>query len=143
MEFYVSTHDMRLGLEKIGVKNLLKRGQGSFQGSLSWRKPPYQLDFSSLSGSVVGEVKKGDLLAVKPGIAKLFGLLNVQSLPKRLALDFKDLSSKGLAFDNAHTSTSINQGIATFNTMSISTDLGEIDIEGENGSCKTGVRSNC
>ena len=75
-------------------------------------------------------MKRGDLLAVKPGITKLFGLLNVQSLPKRLALNFKDLSSKGLAFDHAQTHIVIDQGIASFQTMKIDTDLGEINIEG-------------
>ena len=130
IEFKANTQDMSKGLQKIGVNNLLKNGAGDFQGAINWKKPPYQLDFSSLNGSIEGEVKKGDLLAVKPGIAKLFGLLNVQSLPKRLALNFKDLSSKGLAFDRAQTHIVVDQGIASFQTMKIDTDLGEINIEG-------------
>ena len=130
IEFKASTEDMSKGLQKVDVNNLLKNGEGDFKGALNWKKPPYQLDFPSLSGSIEGEVKRGDLLAVKPGIAKLFGLLNVQSLPKRLALNFKDLSSKGLAFDRAQTHIVIDQGIASFQTMKIDTDLGEINIEG-------------
>ena len=130
MKFKARTLDINLGLQKIGVNNFVKGGTGEFNGMMSWKKPLYQLDFPSLSGTIRGEVSKGDLLVMKPGIIKLFGVLNIESLPKRLALDFKDLSSKGLAFDKANFSIDLEQGIATFKHMKIDTDFGEINIEG-------------
>lgn len=130
IEFKASAPDMKAALAKLGVNNLLKTGVGEFQGSLRWAKPPYQFDLASLSGQVNGDITKGDLLAVKPGIAKVFGLLNVDSLPKRLALDFKDMSSKGLAFDKANMQVRVDQGIAYFDRMKLETDLGAIAIEG-------------
>jgi uncharacterized protein YhdP len=51
-------------------------------------------------------------LKADPGIAKLLGVLSLQSLPRRLTLDFRDVFSEGFAFDYFRGDISIEQGIA-------------------------------
>ena len=43
--------------------------------------------------------RAGQFLKADPGLAKLLGVLSLQSLPRRLALDFRDVFSEGFAFD--------------------------------------------
>ena len=48
-----------------------------------------------------------------PGIAKLLGVLSLQSLPRRLTLDFRDIFQQGFAFDGIDGDVKIGQGQAT------------------------------
>jgi uncharacterized protein YhdP len=59
----------------------------------------------------------GQFLKVEPGAAKLLGVLNLQALPRRLALDFRDVFSEGFAFDNIVGTAAIAQGVATTDNL--------------------------
>ena len=54
-----------------------------------------------------------DSLKVDPGAAKLLGVLSLQSIPRRLTLDFRDVFSEGFAFDGITGSARIANGVAT------------------------------
>ncbi|MGC5209903.1 AsmA-like C-terminal region-containing protein, partial [Escherichia coli] len=54
---------------------------------------------ATLAGQVHMDVHSGQFLKVDPGAAKLLGVLNLQALPRRLTLDFRDVFSEGFAFD--------------------------------------------
>jgi uncharacterized protein YhdP len=44
-------------------------------------------------------------------VGRLLGLLDVEHLPGRLSLDFRDITSKGVAFDAITGSFQLNQGV--------------------------------
>src|SRR5207244_1911195 len=62
-------------------------------------------------------VEGGQFLKADPGLAKLLGVLSLQSLPRRLVLDFRDVFSEGFAFDFIRGDISIEQGIASTNNL--------------------------
>ncbi|MGV2480704.1 UNVERIFIED_CONTAM: hypothetical protein IGO34_28350, partial [Salmonella enterica subsp. enterica serovar Weltevreden] len=45
------------------------------------------------------------------------GVLSLQSLPRRLTLDFRDVFSEGFAFDFVRGDTRIERGLATTNNL--------------------------
>jgi uncharacterized protein YhdP len=47
----------------------------------------------------------------------LLSVLSLQSLPRRLALDFRDLFQEGFAFDNITGDVSVAQGVAHTNNL--------------------------
>jgi hypothetical protein len=60
-----------------------------------------------MSGQFNVNVESGQFVKADPGIAKLLGVLSLQSLPRRLALDFRDVFPKVLLLIlSAATSTS-------------------------------------
>ena len=80
---------------------------------LSWNGAPYDFDYPSLTGNIVLEAAKGQFVKLEPGIGKLLGILSLQSLPRRAALDFRDVFSDGYAFDEIVGAIKINRGIAS------------------------------
>ena len=52
-----------------------------------------------MTGQINLNVESGQFLKADPGLAKLLGVLSLQSLPRRLTLDFRDVFSEGFAFD--------------------------------------------
>ncbi|MEZ5701092.1 MAG: AsmA-like C-terminal region-containing protein [Burkholderiaceae bacterium] len=70
-------------------------GEGTIRGSIGWVGSPMSLDYGSLSGQLNANIRNGQFLKVEPGAAKLLGVLSLQSLPRRLVLDFRDVFSEG------------------------------------------------
>ncbi|HEY8024217.1 MAG TPA: YhdP family protein [Burkholderiaceae bacterium] len=100
-------------LERLGFPNVLRNGAGQMDGEITWRGVPYTLDSASLSGRVKLDVGKGQFLKGDPGAAKLLGVLSLQSLPRRLTLDFRDVFSTGFAFDGLTMSAVLDKGVLT------------------------------
>ncbi|EOA04884.1 hypothetical protein HFRIS_009739 [Herbaspirillum frisingense GSF30] len=104
-------------LERFGYPGTIRGGRGKLDGDLSWKAPPYAMDMASLGGQVHMDVHSGQFLKVDPGAAKLLGVLNLQALPRRLTLDFRDVFSEGFAFDTVAGTASIARGIATTDNL--------------------------
>jgi uncharacterized protein (TIGR02099 family) len=99
-------------LDRFGYANVLRGGKGKLEGDISWKGLPFSFDIPSLSGQVKLDIAAGQFLKVDPGAAKLLGVLSLQSLPRRLALDFRDVFSAGFAFDGITANATIAQGVA-------------------------------
>jgi uncharacterized protein (TIGR02099 family) len=99
-------------LDRFGFAKVLRGGKGKMEGELSWKGLPFSLDIPSLSGQFQLSLSDGQFLKVDPSAAKLLGVLSLQSLPRRLALDFRDVFSEGFAFDGVSAAATIAQGVA-------------------------------
>lgn len=130
VEFSSNSEKVGAALDQLGFGKLLKNGEGTFKAKLSWNKAPYDLDIATLAGKVTLDIKKGQLVGVEPGAARLVGLLSIQSLPKRLSLDFKDVASKDMVFKRLKGGIRLEQGIAHMDGFRIDADFGKIRIQG-------------
>ncbi len=106
-------------LDRFGYKKILSAGKGKMTGNINWLGLPYSLDIPTLSGQMELNIGKGQFLKVDPGIAKLLGVFSLQSLPRRLTLDFRDVFSKGFAFDEIVARVDIDKGIAKTENMTM------------------------
>ena len=110
-DFTLNVHDIGHYLARIGHPDLVKGGKAKLTGHLSWAGPLMKLDFSTLTGKMVLSAEKGQFLQVDPGIGKLLGILSLQSLPSRFALDFHDIFSHGFAFDTIQSNLDVVRGV--------------------------------
>lgn len=99
-------------LDRFGFVNVLRGGKGKMAGDISWKGLPFSLDIPSLNGKVELNLASGQFLKADPAAAKLLGVLSLQSLPRRLVLDFRDVFSEGFAFDGVTATATIAQGVA-------------------------------
>jgi uncharacterized protein YhdP len=70
-------------------------------------------------------------LKAQPGVGRLLGLLSLQSLPRRLTLDFRDLFSDGFAFDKITATATANNGVLKSNDFFMTGPAAEAKIKGE------------
>ena len=117
MKFQLDVADAGGLLGRFGMKDVVRRGRGRLEGNIAWVGSPLALDYPSLSGAFHVNVEAGQFLKADPGLAKLLGVLSLQSLPRRLALDFRDVFSDGFSFDFIRGDVSIDQGIAFTNNL--------------------------
>jgi uncharacterized protein YhdP len=99
------------------MTDVIRRGKGKMEGRVAWMGSPLKIDYPTLAGAFNVNVETGQFLKADPGIAKLLGVLSLQSLPRRLALDFRDVFSAGFGFDFIRGDVSIETGIASTNNL--------------------------
>ncbi|MBA3593368.1 MAG: TIGR02099 family protein [Polaromonas sp.] len=117
MNFRLDIDDSGELLRRFGMPGVIRRGKGRLEGQIAWIGSPLSLDYPSLNGQFNVNVASGQFLKADPGIAKLLGVLSLQSLPRRLALDFRDVFSEGFSFDFVRGDVSITQGLAFTNNL--------------------------
>lgn len=113
LDFKLEIVDAGKLLNRFGYEDVLRRGKGSMTGAVTWEGAPFSLDIPSLTGALKLDVSAGQFLKVDPGAAKLLGVLSLQSIPRRLTLDFRDVFSQGFAFDDIKGLAIIKDGVAT------------------------------
>ncbi|MGB4115643.1 MAG: YhdP family protein [Polaromonas sp.] len=117
MNFRLDIADSGLLLKRFGMADVVRRGKGKMEGSVAWAGSPLGLDYPSMSGQFNVNIESGQFLKADPGLAKLLGVLSLQSLPRRLTLDFRDVFSEGFAFDFVRGDVGISQGVASTNNL--------------------------
>lgn len=111
LDFELAANDIGKLLERLGYPGAVRRGSASLKGGLTWDGPLTAIHYPSLSGDLSVNAEKGQFAKLEPGIGKLLGLLSLQSLPRRLSLDFRDIFSEGLAFDTIEAKLAVKNGI--------------------------------
>ncbi len=120
-------------MELFGFQASIDDGEASAQLQASWSGPPHWFEMKRLNGSLQLSINKGQLRDIDPGGGRIFGLLSVQSLQRRLFLDFSDVFKKGFSFDKIAGSFSIADGDAYTNDLFLDGPAARIDIAGRIG----------
>jgi uncharacterized protein (TIGR02099 family) len=118
-------------LRNVGYPDTIKGGDGTLIGQLQWPGSPHEFNPTGLNGNFQLDLNKGQILKVQPGVGRLLGLLSLQSLPRRLTLDFRDLFSNGFAFDKINATVKIEHGVMRSDNFVMSGPAANVNIKGE------------
>jgi uncharacterized protein (TIGR02099 family) len=121
------------GLSRFGFANLIKGSTGTAEFDIAWDAMPSEFDLAILQGSAKLDFKQGQVLNIEPGSGRILGLLSLQMIPRRLALDFRDLFNEGFAYDDMAGSFSFSDGHAYSSDYRINGPVGRIEISGRTG----------
>ncbi|WP_417579217.1 YhdP family protein [Nitrincola sp.] len=82
---------------------------------LTWPGAPWQFSVAELDGFFSFQAEEGRIIESGSGanLLRVFGLLNLNTLSRRLRLDFSDLLQRGLVFDELKASYDLNRGLAS------------------------------
>jgi len=117
-------------LDRSGYPNTIKGGKGYLQTKLAWTGAPYEFNKATLNGTFKLETEKGRFLKMSPGAGKLLSILSLQSLPKRITLDFTDVFSEGFEFDSINGNAQINNGVLDTQDFHIDGSSAKVTMQG-------------
>ncbi len=117
MDFKLDLVDSGAVLDRLGFGGTVRGGKGRMSGQLSWAGSPLSLHVPSLDGRINLAIDAGQFLKAGPGAGRLLSVLNLQALPRRLLLDFRDVFQEGFAFDNVTGDVTIDDGVASTNNL--------------------------
>ena len=98
-------------LGRFGYPDTLRRGSAEIHGNATWIGSPADFSFDTLAGQLDFKAQGGQFLKINPGAGKLLGVLSLQSLPRRLSFDFRDIFNEGYAFDDIGATLRIARGV--------------------------------
>ncbi|MHA6202823.1 YhdP family protein [Dyella soli] len=123
-------------LAAFGYEGLIAGGKVHAQLDSTWPGAPSAMELGNMDGKLSINIIDGRMPEVTPGVARLFGLMSVLELPRRLSFDFGDVFGKGLAFDAVTGDFKLGDGNADTDNLQIRSPAAEIAISG-----RTGVRA--
>lgn len=118
----INTNINNLGglLNRIDMKNLVRSGNGSIKGNLSWVGTPLGFNTQSFDGELDINLRRGEILKIQPGpAAKLLSLLTLQSLTRYLTLDFRDFYSAGFNFSTIRGKAVLDDGLMNIKDLTM------------------------
>jgi uncharacterized protein YhdP len=120
-------------LKQLGYAAVIEAKSGKMDFKLSWSGAPTADAFRDAKGHVEVAIDKGQITRLDPGAGRVVGLASVAALPRRLALDFSDLTDKGFAFDTARGDFELHDGSAYTDDVLIKGPAAEIGLIGRIG----------
>ena len=111
----------------------IEGGKTTMTLAANWPDTPMRFALEKMDGRLEMAIGKGQFLDIDPSLGRVFGLLSLQALPRRLTLDFSDLFNEGFAFDNIQGGFSLQQGHAYTNNLRMRGPAADIMISGRTG----------
>ncbi|HEX4943971.1 MAG TPA: YhdP family protein [Usitatibacteraceae bacterium] len=111
LDLNLETSNLHALLEQFGYGEFVTRGEAKLEGQLVWPGYPYEFAPGVLSGRFNVQASKGQFAKVETGAGKLLGLISLQSIPRRMSFDFRDIFSEGFAFDRISGETKLARGV--------------------------------
>lgn len=135
-------------LDSANLSNLLKNWglpasiiaeQAHLRFNLNWPAAPYQVNFTQFRGYFSFNASNGQIVDIGAGneaklnFGRLLTFLSIQSLTKRLQLDFSDLKTKGFDFTSLQGNFRFTKGNAITRDLTIEGSVASISIAGRIG----------
>ncbi len=117
-------------LAVLGYADTIHEGTSRAEISARWSGAPGDFSMARLNGHVQLKIDNGRLLEVEPGAGRIFGLLSLQALPRRLALDFSDFFAKGFSFDKIRGGFTIEDGKAHTDNLTMEGPAASVSVTG-------------
>lgn len=133
MKVDIKTNNLGELIKALGFAGNIKKGKGKLSGQLRWPGDPTDIKNLWLTGNLDLSLKNGSFVDIDPGAGRIFGLLNLGALHKRLILDFSDIFGKGLKFDKIEGSFTLDNGDAYTHDLEIESSTGDINVSGRTG----------
>lgn len=130
VDFKLDVADAGALLDRFGLPRTVKAGSGSLTGKAVWRGGPTAVDYPTLDGNVAIALNHGQFLRVDPAVAKLLGVLSLQSITRVLALNFRDVIGEGLPFKSVTATARVHNGIARTDDFHVVTAPMRADLSG-------------
>ena len=126
-------------LKQWGINNNLHAKKTKVNFQLAWFDTPWSATLGLLSGSLSIYLDEGRFTGlskdteVKIGLGRLVTLLSVQSLPKRVQMNFSDLTHEGYYFDVMRADFKLKNGDVITQNGFIDGTVAKINVKGRIG----------
>ncbi|WP_299492004.1 YhdP family protein [uncultured Shewanella sp.] len=114
----------------LGIDPGLKDAPLSMAATLAWVGAPYEFSLDTLSGQINFTLGKGHLTEVSDKGARILSLFSLDSILRKLTLDFSDVFGKGLYFDSFKGTLDIDNGVAKTTNTEMKAIVGDMKVRG-------------
>ncbi|MDX1282606.1 YhdP family protein [Shewanella colwelliana] len=116
--------------ERLGIDPGLKNAPLDMQAEVAWTGAPYAFSIDTLNGQISYKLGKGHLSEVSDKGARIFSLFSLDSLLRKLSLDFSDVFGKGLYFNSFTGTLNLDNGVVKTTDSEMDAVAGNMRVRG-------------
>jgi uncharacterized protein (TIGR02099 family) len=125
--------DFEATLRSLDYSPAMTGSSATVIADLLWEGYPGEAMIYESTGSVELSVREGIVREVEPGGGRILGLASVSALPRRMSLDFSEITERGLVFDRIDGTFRIDFGNAWTCDLGLEGDIADMGIIGRVG----------
>lgn len=129
----VVTTNLGSMVRDLGYRSGIAGAPGRITFDLAWPGSLISPELTSVAGRIDAAFGGGTLQKLEPGVGRLVGLINLNELSRRLALDFRDVQEAGFAFDSMTGEFRLAEGDAYTQNLTVTGPAARIEIVGRTG----------
>ncbi|MCH1930260.1 TIGR02099 family protein [Shewanella sp. A25] len=116
--------------EQLGIDPGVNEAPLKMNAELAWAGAPYAFALESLNGKVNFEMGKGHLSQVTDKGARIFSLFSLDSLVRKLSLDFSDVFGQGMYFNSFNGNLQVDNGVVKTTDTEMDAIAGNMKVRG-------------
>ncbi|WP_170066807.1 YhdP family protein [Vibrio gangliei] len=117
-------------MARFGINSGIQKASFDISIASSWDGSPWSVKTDTLSGQVKTEFKDGVITDVN-GAARLLGLFSLDSIVRKMKLDFTGVFDDGMTFDSIKGSGKISRGVFVTNDLEMDGAAGDMTLKGK------------
>jgi len=125
-----SAKDVEQEIERLGYASIIKDSGIKASFDANWQGGPHDFSVDGLNGRVTSRLDDGYLADVSDKGARIFSVLSLQSLVRKLTLDFRDIFSDGMFYSNIKGDFNVKDGILYTDNTKMKGAAGDLTIKG-------------
>ena len=116
-------------MERFGISSGVQQAPFEMASSMNWQGSPWNPQVNTLQGEMRSELGPGVISDVS-GAARLLGLFSLDSIIRKMQLDFTGVFDKGMAFNKISGSAQVSKGVVVTNDLEMDAVSGDMLIRG-------------
>ena len=117
-------------LDRFGISGGVQDAPFNTHVMVDWQGTPWNIDRTTLNGKVATDIGKGVVSGVG-GAGRLLGLFSLDSIIRKMKLDFSGIFDNGLAFNYIRGDGTIKDGIFNSDNIKMQALAGDMSINGK------------
>jgi len=113
-------------VQRLGYASPIIYQQAEITGALNWIGAPWQYNLESLNGELFSKLENGAITEVNDQGARLLSFLSLDAIRRSLNLEYGNVFSKGLGFDDMSFSSQFNNGVVKSDDFYLDGSAGKI-----------------
>jgi uncharacterized protein (TIGR02099 family) len=129
----LSSTNLATTARSLGYRDVVDAKKAHATANLTWSGGPAEDVIGRMDGTIRLELDDGQLRGVEPGAGRVLGLMSVLDLPRRLTLDFRDVTDEGLAFHKVRGDFEVRAGNAYTQNLLLKGPAVDVGVVGRTG----------
>ena len=131
LEWYSSSRSLQRLWQAFGKESPFSETSAELGGKLRWLDTPWQPALSSMNGELAVKTGSGVLREIDAKGAGLLSVLSLESVIRRLRLDFRDVYAQGFYFDSISASGQLQEGVLHNHDLLLKGAAGDLRGQGQ------------
>lgn len=134
---YIQTFNLANLLKRFNTPPVVNSHRATLKINFKSNNDFPNLNLTNIRGNAQLELNRGKITKLSPdverklGLGKLISILSLQTLPRRLVLDFSDLSGKGFSFDSFKGDFNLKNGILSTKNSRLNGPVASVNMQGQ------------